>query len=264
MQSGIALFAFMLLQFWSSWTYYLYLGAFLWPCGLQGAKQKAHLYHSKGKAHLPALLSALVEFQKAQCFFILAVEAAAQIVFSRNLLQARNLQQLYNNYALVGTVALSGLLPISFILLCLHKFRMKSWYIFILSTCTIALSAGTLYTTNYSNADPKPESTTTDYAGCGATDPSVFCLTVVGNDSISAVGLGGGLVPAFTLVIWLFLSIDQYDLIHRLWVRRLLSRSLRLPSLLWRWTLQSMPQVERILESRWKWKVAFDRCWFFV
>ena len=152
------------------------------------------------KKHICALLSALVKFQKAQCFFFLAVETAAQIVISRSLLQARNLQQLYDNYALIGAVAISGLLPISFILLCVHRFRMKFWYIFILSTCTITLSAGTLYTTNYANADPKPESTATDDAGCGEIDPSIFCLTKAENDSITMVGLGGG--PVALLSLW--------------------------------------------------------------
>ena len=264
MQSGIALLAFILLKSWSSWTYYLSLGIFLWPYGLNGAKQRGQLYQKKWRAHLPALVSALVEFQKAQCFFILALEIAAQIIISRGLFKASSLQQLYNNYALVGSVAISGLLPITFVLLCLHTSKMKSWYIFILSTCAIAVSTVTLYNTSYSNSTPILQPTTTEYAGCSTKDPSVYCLKDLEFDGISAVGLGGGLLPAFALVIWLFLFFDQYDLSHRPWFRRLLDWSLSMLHSIWRYALRSMLRLQRTLKSRWKWIATFDTYRFFL
>ena len=229
----------------------------LWPCGLSGAKRKAQLDQSKGRAHLPALISALVEFQKAQCFFVLAVEIAAQIVISNGLFQATNLQQLYNNYALVDSIAISGLLPITFILLCLHTSDMKSWYIFILSTCAIAVSTVTLYNTHYPDSTPKLEPAITNYTSCETKDPSTYCLDNGEFNNMSAVGLGGRLLPV-VLITWLFIFFDQYNLIHRPWFRQLTSWSLRLPYLSWRYALHSIPEHQHTLESRWKWKARFN------
>ncbi len=81
MQSGIALAIQLLFRIYTSWAYYVTL-AFVAPLGRARARQKAQEIQKIARSHLHALRTATVEFQKAQCFFMIAVQIAAQIVLS--------------------------------------------------------------------------------------------------------------------------------------------------------------------------------------
>ena len=87
MQSGIALAIQILFRVYTSWTYYIVL-ALLWPLGRRRALEMAQECQENARKHLPALITASVEFQRAQCFFILAMQIAAQIFLSAGNLGA--------------------------------------------------------------------------------------------------------------------------------------------------------------------------------
>ena len=86
MQSGISLAIQLLFRIYTSWTYYIAL-ALAWPWRGRG-KKIAQQAQERARKHLPALISATVEYQKAQCFFMIAVQIAAQIVLSSGDLEA--------------------------------------------------------------------------------------------------------------------------------------------------------------------------------
>ena len=175
-------------------------------------------YPTRLRRFLPALKSATVEFHKAQCFFMLAIDIATQIVLKTGTLNdgSAKLQGLYNNYVLIGSISLSGLLPVSFMLLTLHSVGVRSWYLLSLSSCTVALSAATLFTTG--NFDPGPgdlmrlrNQVSDRFPACGLRDPSNYCLqtncvTLMSMD----IGRGsiGGPILVFTLIILTLIFSD--------------------------------------------------------
>ena len=91
-----------------------------------------------------ALTTALVNFQKAQCFFMLATNIASLVVEHRGGLAPESLQQLYNTYIFIKVIAIGGYLPITFTLLNLHMIKHLSWYILSLSIVTVAVATTTL------------------------------------------------------------------------------------------------------------------------
>ena len=114
---------------------------------------------------------------------MLAIDVATQIVLRTGTLNdgSAKLQGLYNNYVLIGSISLSGLLPVSFMLLTLHSVGVRSWYLLTLSSCTVALSAATLYTTGRFNPSPADlmrlkNQVSGSFPACGIRDPSDYCL----------------------------------------------------------------------------------------
>ena len=175
-------------------------------------------YRTRLRRFLPALKSATVEFHKAQCFFMLAIDIATQIVLKTGTLNdgSAKLQGLYNNYVLIGSISLSGLLPVSFMLLTLHSVGVRSWYLLTLSSCTVALSAATLFSTGNFNPGPANmmrlrNQVSGDFPACGFRDPSDYCLetkyvTLTSMD----IGRGsiGGPILVFTLIILALIFSD--------------------------------------------------------
>ena len=92
------------------------------------------------KKYPEALTSALVDFQKAQCFFMLATNIAGLI----GDIDSESLQELYNSYVFIKVIAIGGYLPITFTLLNLHMIQQLSWYLLILSVATIGVATSTL------------------------------------------------------------------------------------------------------------------------
>lgn len=69
---------------------------------------------------------AMVDFQKAQCFFIIPIQAAALIAISApdKVLAPTSLQQYSNDLYLLGLVGISGMLPVVFTLfICMEPVR---------------------------------------------------------------------------------------------------------------------------------------------
>ena len=259
MQTFIALSGFLLLKLcdnqfyrWSIILYYFFwpLG-FRWPIGLKYVKRKASIMQAHLCKYSPAIKSSLVEFHKAQCFFILAIEIAANIAVKRGSLNdgITTLQGLFNNYSLVGSVSISGFLPVTFTFLALHRAGMHSYYLLILSHCALVLSAVTMFSVGDFVISPKDEenllnASFTQYPKCGSRDPTTFCLDTDYGDGIFSpeyltsmnfgYGAVGGPALLFTCIVMALIDLDylglqrtsKYEVFVR-WLSRWLERLLR-------------------------------------
>ena len=232
----MAFTAFLVLKLADAWLYYcisvieyvfrpcisvlresVRLGCWTWPPDLNSNNSHAKTLQKWLQKHVPAVKSALVEFHKAQCFFMLAIQVAALVVLKSDSLlsSSRSLQELHNNHILIGHISISGFLPVTFIQFCLHDAGMRSWYLLVLSVLTVAASAVTLYTASSLHLSAanikKLQSHTTNYRNCGNLDPAAFCLR--DGDPIYFTepwGRTGSLV--FCLVILAVVVLDQSDL----------------------------------------------------
>ena len=148
---GLALIAFLLTIPWVSIAKQL-RASFVY-C-LRALSPRRHSRKSSPRTQTPssqndtqyseALTSALVGFQKAQCWFMLATNIAGLIVEKSGGLEPDSLQQLYNTYVFIKVIAIGGFLPITFSLLNLHMIQMLSWYPIALSIATIVVAIATL------------------------------------------------------------------------------------------------------------------------
>lgn len=234
MQNGIALTAFILLKMCNNLFYRLcfliyYLlwplaWGFMWPFGPKSMERKVSNMQTLLRRYSPAIKSATVEFQKAQCVFILAIEIAAQIVVKQGSLNegTTTLKELFINYNFIGSISISGLLPITFTLLSLHTVGMHSWYLLILSTLTVAMSAITLFSIGDFNVSPPDleritTATTRIFSLCGSRDPTTYCLDLAdGSARLTSMDLGHGAVGGnslfFSVVILGLLILDSFGL----------------------------------------------------
>ena len=152
MQMGLALLAFVVTIPWSSIirgfrTAFVYcFTALSSQRGSSKEKQQSQALSApqSSKRYPEALTTALVDFQKAQCFFMLATNIASLIVEHSGGLAPESLQQLYNTYIFIKVIAIGGYLPITFTLLNLHMIKHLSWYILSLSLVTVAVATTTL------------------------------------------------------------------------------------------------------------------------
>ncbi len=117
------------------------------------AKERFRKSLNEEKAYLEALTTAVVDFQKAQCFFMLATNIAGLVTQMRGGLQPKSFQQVYNTYIFIKIIAIGGFLPISFTLLTLHMIHKLSWYLLTLSATTIGVAAATLLTKSRIKSD---------------------------------------------------------------------------------------------------------------
>ena len=111
---------------------------------------------------------------------MLAVGIASQIVLRQGSLEDGSLQSMIN-YTIIGTISINGFLPVTLTLLCLHTVGMHSWYILILSSCTVLMSTATLFMSHTFTASGQSlrniqAAISDDYSSCGYKDPSRFCL----------------------------------------------------------------------------------------
>ncbi|KAI4112417.1 MAG: hypothetical protein LQ345_006435 [Seirophora villosa] len=213
MQNGIALVAFALLRLFDFWIYYVTLALFGCVSGFDKARARAEsARQSSLRYRLPNLISALFEFQKAQCFFMMAVQVAAIIIVRGGGFESKNLQQLSNSYSAITLVAICGYLPIVFTLLNLHGAGKSSWYILTLSTITVAISGGTAFNTRKFDPNPNDMASLRNIAGswasCGNKNPTTFCL---GPRTVDPFGYSGGALHIFIfcIIILAFLTIDK-------------------------------------------------------
>ncbi len=142
----MALLGFIATMLCNSWIYHIYHAALTIKHGFEKAQKKAQWIRNGNQKHLSRLAVALTDFQKAQCFFMVAINVAAQVVIWQGGLQPNSLQQIYNTYVFIKVLAISGYLPITFTLFTLHMIGMVSWYLLALSVSSVALSVATLVT----------------------------------------------------------------------------------------------------------------------
>ena len=173
------------------------------------------------RQRLPCVATALTDFQKAQCFFMLAINFAALVDKINGNLQPTSLQQLYNTYVLTKSVSISGFLPITFNLFTLHLVDMVSWYLLILSFSTIAVATGTLFALG--TFDPSPGdleylsrlASSGGPAECGGWVPGAWCYVPLGyshDDYYEGYwdpSNGAYSILAFCLVVFVLLILYQ-------------------------------------------------------
>lgn len=141
-QAGLALLGTFLVLLWGWRTHYVCLPSRVGRVN-DAAKPAQGDSVTFENRRLASLTAALTEFQKAQCFFMLAINIAALVNKANGGLLPVSLQQLYDSYLLLASVSISGYLPITATLLALHMVDMISAYLLALSGCTVALSIAT-------------------------------------------------------------------------------------------------------------------------
>ena len=213
MQNGIALVVFALLRLFDFWIYYVTIAIFGCARGFQRAKVKAEWARQSGLRHrVPNLISALFEFQKAQCFFMIAVQVAAIIIAKRGGFKATTLQQLSNSYSAITLVAICGYLPVIFTLLNLHGAGQDSWYIIGLSAITVVIAGITAFTTKRFVPSPKDmmdlHNITGSWPSCSNRNPTTFCLS---HNTVDPFNYSGGAkhIFIFCIIVLIFLVLDK-------------------------------------------------------
>ena len=219
-QTGLALLSFVLVVWWNWGVYYMCLGALLLPRGYSNAKKIAQRVGNNSRnKHLPSLTGALAEFQKAQCFFMLAINIAALVNRKGGGFQPNSLQQLYNTYILIKSISISGYLPVTFTLFTLHLVDVVSWYLLVLSIVTVLISIATLFVIgNFSPSQGdlnylSQQALSGGPDSCGTRNLGVYCYNPVGGaEDYGSVNPASGAYSmlAFCLVVLILLVAHQY------------------------------------------------------
>lgn len=152
--------------------------------GIAEAYEKANDFQSTTVQKLgldkqrPALIAALVEFQKTQVFFMLTVEVAVIIaLYNAAYVSASSWDQLWTNLGFMQAVGFNGVDPIVFGILLLRKGGKSSWYLCLLSLSCVLLSSITIFK-SYGTSVKKEQIThkISGLAACFDEDPSQYCL----------------------------------------------------------------------------------------
>ena len=221
MQNGIALIAFGLLRLFDFWIYYLVYALFYWNQGVKGARSTANRAREASfRYRVPNLIAALIEFHKAQCFFMIAVQVAATVIARTGGFRAQSLQQLSNSYGAISLVPVCGYLPVVMTLLSLHGAGKNSWYLMGLSTITVVTAGVTAFSTR--QFDPSPVDLTYlqglsgQWASCGNKNPTTWCLNP---QAIQPFDYPGGIKHTFIfcIIVLVFLFLDKCRLLHKVW-----------------------------------------------
>ncbi|KAI9813396.1 MAG: hypothetical protein M1827_004070 [Pycnora praestabilis] len=169
------------------------------------------------RKHRDKLVVGLVEFHKAQCFFILAIQIAAIVVMKAGTLGGANVQAISDDYNILLTLPYGGFIPVTFVLFELHLIGEDSWYLFLLSVCTVGLSAATYWiaqgfdiSANIRNIPDTP----TLYPGCGQVDPTRYCLERLPSIGLTGFILGRLSAFVFAVVIMIVIFLDQCKFRH--------------------------------------------------
>lgn len=118
--------------------------AFIALLGLEIAPQRTK------EVHTNAIITALVDFHKCQCYFSSTIQIIGLMLF--HVIQFHTAQAWHGkalppdifDLSVLTVLALSGLVPISLTLVCLTRYGHQTWHLIILSLITMALSTGTL------------------------------------------------------------------------------------------------------------------------
>lgn len=203
---------------WSFGTYYLCFPILATRHGREAKEVARKLAASWRSKHLPSLTAALTDFQKAQCFFMMATNIAALVNKHRGGLDPKSLQQLYNNYILIRSISISGYLPVTLTLLGLHIVAMVSWYLLILSILTVGISIITLVDLGRFSPGPSDLSSIASVASqntslevCGGMNLTVYCLQKIGQEGTAGWDPSNGAAAAlgFCLVVLVFVVAAQ-------------------------------------------------------
>ena len=207
---------------WWKWAvYYLSLGVSVLSSNPSRKARAQKTLSNSRTVRLAALTSALVDFHKAQCFFVLAINIAAQVDRAKGGLDPQSLQQLYNTWVLIKSISIGGYLPVTFTLFTLHLVDVVSWYLLSLTICTASVSIATLVTIgnfNPSNADISSVSLASSINGtaaCGGLSPGAWCyipisMTYDSDPSNGAYSMLGFCVFVLSLLMAKQFGVDKH------------------------------------------------------
>ena len=178
--------------------------------------QKYALTFSPSEAVVPFV----VEFQKAQCYFMLATNIASLVIQDRGGVDPDSFQQLYNTYVFIKVIAIGGYLPITFTLLTLRMLCKMSWLMLTLSIASVGVSVANLFTKL--NFSPSQEdlahlgdmSKTGGLHSCGGHNPIAWCYNRIGiddypfGDTNDGDGAYGMLI--FCLIVLVILTLEHF------------------------------------------------------
>lgn len=167
-----------------------------------------------------AIVPAVVEFQKAQCYFMLATNIASLTIQANGGLAPESLQQLYNTYIFLKVIAIGGYLPITFGLLTLRMLNKLGWYLLGLSMASVGVAIGDLYSEQIFNPSPEDLTHLRDQSvqggptSCGGNNPVAWCYNRIGvnNYGFRATNSGDGAddILAVCLVTLALLLIEHF------------------------------------------------------
>ncbi len=103
------------------------------------------------------LITALVEFHKAQCYFASTIQITALILFHQNQsdisVYIKSNEPIFDKDLIDSNVlvllATSAFVPICVVLACVTRYGRHSWYVIVLSTITVLLATATMGSAYY-------------------------------------------------------------------------------------------------------------------
>ena len=126
------------------------------------------------------LITALVDFHKAQCFFSLAISIAVFLIVNKGTVGAWTMQSLWNTYQMMRTAALCGVVPVVTTLYQLDLAGQLDgqWYMIILSIVTfLAASFASNWRFNVgAGYDNLNSLSPYKMVWCSDTNPAMYCL----------------------------------------------------------------------------------------
>lgn len=211
--------------------------------------------------HLQALLTAVVEFHKNQCYFAGAIQIASIIyILTTEAFTVLNVNFLF-------TTATNGIVPIVFILIVVSRYGRQSWYLILLSLTVFALSTTTLALCSWwriGNKGNQGQQYYTDLqiTSCGSFNASQLSYSWCGtNVNYSVVGLYGN-VDISTEIRYLLMWAHSclwllYYIFRKLWTEPLLQQIL--PSFMTRLSHSRMLHWGKTVT--WSWQCLSIMAW---
>ena len=166
------------------------------------------------------LVHTTLDFHKAQCFFMLAMQTASLAVLaSSNGMGSNALDQLMNDYFMIAVVAIAGIVPVVTTTFVLHLMDQRSAYLIFLSAASAATSLALLlqlpngvdpYDVNPTPANVVPQ--------CGQANPERFCSDSDKNlggqdalDDLKQCVIAGWSVLGLLIIDIIVHSIDRFS-----------------------------------------------------
>jgi len=124
-----------------------------------------------------AIVSTLLDFQRAQCFFTLATGIASFTTIHYGNVDLWSIQAVVMTYGMIQTAAVSGILPVTLSLLQLQLLGQMSWYILSWSFVTVLLNSVLVYLTYSTKAafDNMDEASPMTILWCSSIHPGKWC-----------------------------------------------------------------------------------------
>jgi hypothetical protein len=197
MQLSIILYIYLLFRILSTWVHrlsYIFHTFRHGPTPAQALASSLQLRIDRTNQRT-ALLSGLIEYQKAQCFFALTLLGAAikALLGNGSTFEARSIQELHLTINLLRDVAASAIVCLVFGLYMIHHAGKRAWYTTLLSVVAVGVAGMAwgltllpLHNLKWLEAPKRP------IEACGGLSPVMFCLDAeVGLEKrLEAVGIG--------------------------------------------------------------------------